>query len=58
MKLLQERFGKPQYIISAHMEELIKIPPCSGYRPAALRLVYDKINVNIRGLTSMGVVCQ
>ena len=55
MKLLQERFGKPQHIISAHMEELIKIPPCSGDRPAALRFVYDKINVNIRGLASMGI---
>ena len=55
VKLLQERFGKPQHIISAHMEELIKIPPCSGDRPAALRFVYNKINVNIRGLASMGI---
>ena len=46
VKLLK-RFGKPQHIISTHMEELIKIPPCSGDRPAALRFVYDKINVNI-----------
>ena len=55
MKLLQERFGKPQHIITAHMEELIKIPPCSGDRSAALRFVYNKINVNSRGLASMGI---
>ena len=55
MKLLQERFRKPQHNISVNMEELIKIPLCSGDRPAALRFVYDKINVNIRGLASMGI---
>ena len=55
MKLLQERLGKPQHIISAHIEELIKIQPCSGNRPGALRFVYDKINVNSRGLASMGI---
>lgn len=53
--LLKERFGKPQHIISAHMEELIKIPPCTGDKASALRFVYDKVNVNIRGLTSMGI---
>lgn len=28
--ILQERFGKSQQIISAHMDELLKIPPCAG----------------------------
>ena len=28
--ILQERFGKSQQIISAHMDELLKIPPCVG----------------------------
>ena len=32
-----------------------KLPACSGERPSALRYVYDKVNVNIRGLASMGV---
>ena len=53
--LLKERFGKPQHIISAHMEELIKIQPCTGDKPSTLRFVYDKINVNIRGLAAMGI---
>ena len=48
MTLLQERFGKPQHIISCHMEELIKLPPCSEDRPVALRF-------NIRGLAFMGI---
>ena len=29
-KLLKERFGKKQQIISAHMEELLKLPVCTG----------------------------
>ena len=55
IELLQDRYGKPQHIISAHMEEIIKLPACSGERPSVLRYEYDKVNVNIRGLASMGV---
>jgi len=55
IKLLQDRFGKPQQIISAHMEELIKILPCTGEKPSSLRYVFDKINVNVRGLFAMGI---
>ena len=53
--LLKDRFGIPQQIISTHMEELIKISPCVGDKPSSLRYVYDKINVNIRGLFAMGI---
>ena len=53
--LLKDRFGRPQQIISAHMEELIKVSPCVGDKPSSLRYVYDKINVNIRGLSAMGI---
>ena len=55
VKLLQDRFGRPLQIISAHMEELLKISPCVGDKPSSLRYVYDKINVNIRGLSAMGI---
>ena len=55
VSLLQDRYGKPQHIISAHMEKIIKLPACSGEKPLALRYVYDKVNVNIRGLDSLGI---
>ena len=45
--LLVKRFGKPQAIITAHMEELLKIPDCTGDRSASLRSVYDKIIVQV-----------
>ena len=56
VEMLQERYGKPQIIISEHMDEILKIQPCvEGGRLGPLRYVYDKISVNVRGLVSMGV---
>ena len=53
--LLKERYGKKQQIISAHMEELLNLPSCTGDKAIQIRLVYDKISVNVRGLEALGV---
>ena len=53
--ILQERFGKTQRIITSHMDELLKIPVCTSDRSSALRFVYDKISIHVRGLASLGV---
>ena len=45
IKILEERFGKRQQIVSAHMDELLKIPSCTSDKLDTLRLVYDKISV-------------
>ena len=55
VELLKERFGKPQQIISAHMDEILKIPSATGDRTAPLRFMYDKVSVHVRGLSSLGV---
>lgn len=55
IELLKERFGKPQQIIAAHMDKLLKIQACTSEQPTDLRQVYDKINIHVRGLTSLGV---
>lgn len=36
VKLLQERFSRPQQIITAHIQELFKILPCVGDKPPSL----------------------
>jgi hypothetical protein len=43
--ILEERFGRPQQIIAAHMDELLKVQPCSNERSSSIRFVYDKIRV-------------
>ena len=55
VNILNQRFGKPQQIISAHMDELLKIPACNGDKPSQLRFVYDKVSVHVRGLEALEV---
>ena len=55
VELLKERFGKPQQIISVHMDKLLRIPTCTGDRLSLLREVYGKVTVNVRGLSALGV---
>ena len=53
--MLQERFGRPQQIITAHMDELLRIQGYVGDRPSSLRSIFDKIMVQVRGLESLGI---
>jgi hypothetical protein len=53
--ILHQRFGNTQQIILTHMDELLKLPTCSGERASQLRFLYDKISINVRGLEALGV---
>lgn len=53
--LLKEHYGKKQQIISVHMEELLNLFSCTGDKAIQIRLDYDKISVNVRGLKALGV---
>ena len=55
VEILHERFGKTQQTISAHIDELLKLPTCTWDKPGQLRTIYDKIKINVRGLESVGV---
>lgn len=55
VEILKKRFGKPQQLISAHMEELLKINICAVDKPRQLRFLYNKTSINIRGLEALGV---
>ena len=55
INILQERFGKTQRTIAAHMDEILKIQACSSGRTIQLRYVYDKLSVHVRGLFSLGI---
>ena len=58
VEILHERFGKTQQIISAHMDELLKLPTCTWDKPGQLRIIYDKVKINVRGLESLGVKAE
>ena len=54
--ILRDRFGKPQLLISNHMEALLKLPIVSSvHETKNLRGLYDKIEINIRSLKALGV---
>lgn len=52
--ILKQRYGNKQQLVSAHMDELLKLPSCNE-KVSQLKYVYDKINVHVRGLNSLGV---
>lgn len=58
VEILEQRFGRPRQMISAHMDEILKIQPCSSDRPLSVRFLYDKLSVHVRGLSSLGVTAE
>ena len=57
-EILKQRYGRPQQVIAAHMDELLKIPSCMGEKSSQLRYVYDKVSIHVRGLESLGVTAE
>ena len=54
-KYLSNDLVKTQQIISAHMEEILKLQPCLTDCPSSLQFLYDKLSVHVQGLSSLGV---
>ena len=55
-EILQNRFGNPQLVISAHMESLVNLPAVTSISQVSeLRKMYDQIDVSIRNLKSLNV---
>ena len=57
-EILKQRYGGPQQVIPAHMDELLKILSCVGEKSSQLRYVYDKVSIHVRGLESLGVTAE
>ncbi|CAB4040850.1 PREDICTED: uncharacterized protein LOC107340613, partial [Paramuricea clavata] len=56
VKLLQERFGNKQVIISGHMDSLLKITSLNVSNDVKkLRQMYDKVETHVRGLQALEV---
>lgn len=57
LKLIKERFGRTDLVISSHMNKLLNLEPVkSSSNIKALRTLYDSCEINIRSLNSLGIV--
>jgi hypothetical protein len=57
--IMKEIFSKPQTIITAHMDDLLKLPSLSQIcRVKDLRFVLDILTFQVRRLESLGVNAQ
>ena len=56
--LLRHCFGRTQQVIMVHMDKLLMIASCNNDRSILLRFVFNKINVHVRGLASLGVASE
>ena len=55
-ELLKERYGNKQMIISAHMNELLKIRKITSDKDlAGLRRIHDEIESHVRSLASLDI---
>ena len=52
---MEERFGNPQVILSAHMNGLLKLAELNNDGVSLLSSFYDTIESNIRSLLTMGL---
>ena len=56
VELLRDRYGNKQMIISSHMDSMLKIPRVvSAMDIEQVRMVYDKIEINVRSLQALGI---
>ena len=54
-RLLNERFGNEQIIISSHMNKVLNISPVYSPNVRSLRELYDNVESNVRALENLGV---
>ena len=56
--ILRDRFGKPQLLISYHMEALLKLAIVSSEHETKKLWRYDKIEINLRSLKALGIEAE
>ena len=55
VETLKSRFGKQQQIVNTHMQNLLELQNLPSEGVGQLRKIYDKININVRGLDALGM---
>ena len=59
LDILVKRYGDPQILISAHMNELLNFEVISDINDVkALRLLYDHVETQVRSLYNLDITCK
>ena len=58
IKILKDRFGNKQQIISSHMQALLSLQGLPNERVSQLHLNFVQINTHVRGLETLGVTAE
>jgi hypothetical protein len=59
LKLLKERYGNPQLVISSHMSKLLKLEKVNNSKNVKeLRNLYDRIESHVRSLFTVGITSE
>ena len=59
IRLLTDRYGNKQVLISAHMEGLLKLPAATSINETKkLRDIYDKLESHVRSLYNIGITSE
>ena len=57
--MLEQTYGNKHLIISAHVDNLLKLPEISSVTHIkAIRQLYDKTEIHVRGLRALGVEAE
>ena len=55
IEILQKRYGRPSVIIRAHVKNLLALEKVSKLNLQDLRKLVDEVEINVRGLKTLGV---
>ena len=58
IETLKYRFGKKQFVVNAHMQELLKLNNAPNESVPQLRSIFDNLNVHVRGLEALGITSE
>ena len=58
INILKDRFGNKQIVISSHMNSFLKLPTVKENDLQQLRSFYNKVELNVRSLVTLGVAVE
>ena len=58
IETLKDRFGKKQFVVNAHMQELLTLNNAPNELVPQLRSIFDNLNIHVGGLEALGITLE